>query len=49
MAVVIASLAAAAGAFLIVHALLGSSGSLPAGALVIPPDVGTAAPAPATR
>ncbi len=48
MAVVIASLVAAAGAFLIVHALLGSSGSLPAGALVIPPNVGTAAPAPAT-
>ena len=47
MGVVIASLVAA-GAFLIVYALLGSSGSLPAGPLVIPPNVGTAAPAPAT-
>ena len=43
---VIGSLAAAAGAFLITHALIGSSGSLPAGALVIPSSVGTAVPTP---
>jgi hypothetical protein len=42
------TLIAAAGAFLITHALLASRPGLPAGALVIPATVGTAAPAPAS-
>lgn len=37
---------AAAGAFLVTHALMASSGGLPAGALVIPSSVGTAVPTP---
>src|SRR5450755_1845696 len=37
---------AAAGAFVITHALIGSGGSLPSGALVIPSSVGTAVPTP---
>jgi LPXTG-site transpeptidase (sortase) family protein len=41
------SVIAAAGAFLITHALLARSPGLPAGALVIPANVGTAAPTPA--
>ena len=41
------SIIAAAGAFLITHALLARSPSLPAGALVIPANVGTAMPTPA--
>jgi LPXTG-site transpeptidase (sortase) family protein len=40
------SIIAAAGAFLITHALLARSPGLPAGALVIPANVGTAAPTP---
>ncbi|HEY0717210.1 MAG TPA: class F sortase [Streptosporangiaceae bacterium] len=41
------SVIAAAGAFLITHALLARSPGLPAGALVIPANIGTAAPTPA--
>ena len=41
------SLIAAAGAFLITHAMLARSPGLPAGALVIPANVGTAMPVPA--
>lgn len=37
---------AAAGAFVITHALIGSGGGLPSGALVIPSNVGTAVPTP---
>jgi sortase (surface protein transpeptidase) len=43
---VIGALLAVAGVFVITRALTGGSGSLPAAALVIPPNVGTAVPTP---